>query len=705
MADLTKQVKKMALDEEKNIQDKDIFLSPQFHKTLQGFVDAILIKRIKKKASLTIDYNEQPNTPIACTTGTNIYLNSGNRVSNTYTSQTNRFLALLGILFHECAHILYLDFDAEKRIKDDLTDNGNYYGTFDSSDTDTVEEIIEAMQNPTYRPIFVSLYHQLSNTFSDAHDEGKACSEFHGLVERGITLSAEALRSLSDSVETMTKDYAEAPTPEAAVEVMLSLILSFARYGEVVIEDDVKAENNEFIQKLNSLAPDIMRGSTTDSIEEKYTAINACITVLWSYIRDMLSDEQPNNGSDSNSKGNQDRNDNGSQGDQSDSTSDASDTGTGTGSQGSSGNSGGKSDKEKVESVLNAISKAAKKSVPDASQSPTGLSTAKPVPNAQADTKAMSKEEAEKIMNGIISQIKKEEADKRAEDKLEQAMEQDINVIVNAVNMTSPHKGKPVNTHRILTVTQQDIDLYNRQMQDLKVISKSLQRKMLSILKELREGDVIRHRTFGSKLEARDAYRIDSKYFSKKKLPQDVPDMAISVLIDQSASMGGERIAAAQKAAMLLYDFAKGLGIPVMVSGHCAYDGGFHFFRYAEFDSVNDKDRYRLSQISAKSAGNRDGMAMCIALDMLSKRPEEIKLCIVISDGQPADWDYGGEEAKKDMQEIIKQYKHKGIQTFATAIGDDRNRIREIYKDGYLDITDLNTFPKALVKIVKKRIV
>ena len=85
--------------------------------------------------------------------------------------------------------------------------------------------------------------------------------------------------------------------------------------------------------------------------------------------------------------------------------------------------------------------------------------------------------------------------------------------------------------------------------------------------------------------------------------------------------------------------------------------------------------------------------------------PEEVKLMFIISDGQPNADNYGGNSAKEDIRSIVSKYKKKGIQTFAAAIGDDRERIREIYGSGYLDITDLSQLPKTLVNMVKKRLI
>ena len=111
-------------------------------------------------------------------------------------------------------------------------------------------------------------------------------------------------------------------------------------------------------------------------------------------------------------------------------------------------------------------------------------------------------------------------------------------------------------------------------MKELGPISKKLQNKMKFILDDMKQGCKLTRRQFGRKIESRDTFRIDSKFFSNTKLPQDLPDMAIMVLIDESGSMSGSRIEAARKAAYLLYDFASGLNIPLTVpeDARCSTD-------------------------------------------------------------------------------------------------------------------------------------
>jgi nitric oxide reductase activation protein len=107
--------------------------------------------------------------------------------------------------------------------------------------------------------------------------------------------------------------------------------------------------------------------------------------------------------------------------------------------------------------------------------------------------------------------------------------------------------------------------------------------------------------------------------------------------------------------------------------------------------------------ISARS-NNRDGAALRFVADRLSKRPEDVKILIFISDGQPWDSGYYGTAAEEDLRGVKHEYSRKGILFIAAAIGDDKENIERIYGDGFLDIADLNKLPAALTNVIKRHI-
>lgn len=358
-----------------------------------------------------------------------------------------------------------------------------------------------------------------------------------------------------------------------------------------------------------------------------------------------------------------------------------------------------------LEAVQNRVK--ARKAPRDASEA------GRPENASQGDSGASAKEQEELAakkardpsttcpqMAAVIQAVAKAEA----EVQLAQINAQDLGSQVNAVNRTSPHEGIPLHFERVLKVTDQDRHTYDAIMAPLLSTSKRLQKKLLDALRDIKEGYVTKRRHTGKIFCANDSYRPDQRYFANKKLPEDFPDMAITILVDHSGSMNGERIKAAQKASMLLYDFAVGLGIPVSVAGHYASGKGVYYRMYTEFDKFSKDDRYRLSQMGTAGC-NRDGLALNVAVGLLLNRPEEIKLLIIISDGQPNHDDYGGEAAAKDIQEIVKDARKRGVEIMAAAIGSDRGTVGQIYTDGFLDIADLNELPKTMVNIVKNRII
>lgn len=91
-------------------------------------------------------------------------------------------------------------------------------------------------------------------------------------------------------------------------------------------------------------------------------------------------------------------------------------------------------------------------------------------------------------------------------------------------------------------------------------------------------------------------------------------------------------------------------GNPQCIYGHTE-DYDVELYPYAEFDSLDNKDQYRLMDMSSRS-GNRDGAAIRFVAERLLQRPEADKLLFIISDGQPAAEGYFGTEAEADIRGI-----------------------------------------------------
>lgn len=328
----------------------------------------------------------------------------------------------------------------------------------------------------------------------------------------------------------------------------------------------------------------------------------------------------------------------------------------------------------------------------------------------KAESESNDEVSAEAVFSEMSAQIAKQAAEDGMEQAVETALKNEYTNDLNLASQTSPHRGRPIFVRRTHEPTASDISKYERVLKVVKPYSIQAQRRIVPLLEELRSGSVERHRPFGRTVESKDGYRPDGKFFSKIKLPQDLPDMAIAILVDQSGSMHGARLDQAQKAAVLLDDFATSIGIPTLVVGHNTHNAskdrveGTALYLHALFERASNKDKARLVMMKADGS-NRDGMALNAVSETLAKRPEEYKILIIISDGLPNSQDYGGELAEQDIRNIVAAAKRKGVQTFAAAIGSSKENIRRIYGEGFLDITDLSTLPRNLLKIISKRII
>lgn len=178
--------------------------------------------------------------------------------------------------------------------------------------------------------------------------------------------------------------------------------------------------------------------------------------------------------------------------------------------------------------------------------------------------------------------------------------------------------------------------------------------------------------------------------------------MSVAILVDESGSMCGDRIANAQAMALIVYDFCSQLNIPVTIYGHNYGYDGVDLYSFAEFDSIDSNDKYRLMNMNAYNC-NRDGCAVRYVAEKLCKRFETMRMFIVVSDGQPSADSYCGTAAEQDLQSIRKEYERKGITFYAAAIGDDKECIRRCYGEkAFLDLTDLKKFPMTIAKLIAR---
>ena len=210
--------------------------------------------------------------------------------------------------------------------------------------------------------------------------------------------------------------------------------------------------------------------------------------------------------------------------------------------------------------------------------------------------------------------------------------------------------------------------------------------------------DICRRQWIGKGLDKNNLYNRQKKVFYKKSIPAE-SNLAVSILIDESGSMSGRKIVEAVRMAVIIEDFCRNFNIPLSIAGH-NWSRCVEYDVYKDFDEIDGKDKYRLMQIDSKSC-NRDGAALQFCGEHLLKRPEDKKLLILISDGQPNADEYRGVKAKEDLKAIKRNLRKRGVELFAAAIDDDKEYIKAIYGDGFLDMSDLSKLPKTMVRLIE----
>ena len=311
-----------------------------------------------------------------------------------------------------------------------------------------------------------------------------------------------------------------------------------------------------------------------------------------------------------------------------------------------------------------------------------------------------SDEELEAIR--AIRKIQKNIASDRVEEKIEREIDEELNEIVPK-NLPDIHENVSYYVNRP-DIQPSDKNCYDVIATRYKDVVQSLVKVVKRIIKKKNLTGERRGIYCGKSLDTSNLYRPDLKIFKDRKQPKKEISLALSVLIDESGSMSGQRCRSARNASIVLAEMCEQLNVPYEVFGHTALSGRVYLNNYKNFDSLKKDDKYRLAQVDA-SFSNRDGAAILYVTERLKQRKEQNKLFIIISDGEPADIGYYGDEAKSDLKYIHSQLISSGVDLIAAAIGSDKEVIHQIYGQSFLDVTNLETMPEIFARIFKKKIV
>lgn len=299
-----------------------------------------------------------------------------------------------------------------------------------------------------------------------------------------------------------------------------------------------------------------------------------------------------------------------------------------------------------------------------------------------------------------IGRLSMQVAERKVLDALDRELSDELNRERKSISFGDLHEQTPLTIERP-PIRPEWISAYQAQATPLLPISQAIGKRLIQLLRDRQAGGKITGLPMGKQLDQNAFYRMDGGIFCNKKLPTEPQSLAVALLLDCSGSMSGERLQAAQNTAIILQDFCFTLRIPILIYGHRTTDSSVALSALTEFDTPDDRDRYRLMAMYAGGC-NRDGMALRYIRERLSRRPEDRKLLMLVSDGAPNDGSYFGKTAETDLQTFCKECRTKKIHLISAAIGEDKPEIERIYGSGFLDISNLEQLPQKLLRHVVK---
>lgn len=214
---------------------------------------------------------------------------------------------------------------------------------------------------------------------------------------------------------------------------------------------------------------------------------------------------------------------------------------------------------------------------------------------------------------------------------------------------------------------------------------------------------------YGSGITSKRFGDLKKRYWFRKVQGEDVPDMAVLLLIDGSGSMYGARRKAAMHSAVILHEVLKKQNITHAIVEHRARfeDPEIDVNILCDFNGRNE-EKYNLMQVDA-NGDNRDGLALFWAERYLAHRTQnEYRLIIVLSDGAPAHEadDYYPPVSTKDTANAVKKIIRRGTDIIGISLDDPNeydcyDQLSQIYPN-LVACNDLTRLTGQLLGIIAK---
>lgn len=676
---------------------KEFFQSPEFISYAKKLVSFMLKDR--PLLSITLLHDERPGSVTAYTNGTEITANTGNDLVRHGANLEQQFQSAMGLLFHEASHMLFMDFDFTANALSSI-ERGDLFGDFSTNNEPVFVRALSELQSYSQsasRIGILTLYKELWNILNDGHDELALKVRYPGFVADCIDsmdqIQHRISPSLSDSIKAGASD----------LSLLLQCMLDYCLFGCYKLGEESE-DTDRIMGIMKDIEPLMESTLHQHNTHHRWNCLNQIVLRLTPFLKSFTQDNKSGQTGSADSSASPCGSSGGSS-----SSSDSADADGSTPSQVTPGEtvnslpttasqlegrtaSPPELDSEMLESMLSQLLQNHGVSPSPENGHGTGMH-----PGDQAFSFGLGDiSDLQTLLRDVSQQL--------ATESVQMEMNQELLELIRNSNTPLIHRPTTLDVHRDFTPDQAG---YERRYERIRACLKSMIAKTQLLVDEMNDDSVENHRRFGPMIVAQESYRPDSRYFAKRKIPADIPDMSICILMDCSNSMKGKKLDYSIEAVIMLERYANALGIPIMIASHnVTVKKRCNLNIYTDFASaMPDKDRFSLANIRV-AGRNRDGLPISVCCDLLSRRQEDIRILLVLSDGAPNDGKgYRGEAAREDIRTIIKTYRRKGLVILGAAIDKDRDVIESIYGDHFLSIDDLSTLPKTLIRIIKQKLI
>lgn len=669
----------------------------------------------------------------ACTNGDSMIIGVNSSLVKYFPNRELRHYAIQGLRVHETAHVLFTDFKTIDMWQGALS-NGNWWPVVpDHAQDPDGAELTQVLSKKEFSKSFAAIAGRLQNAIEDGFIEREIKEMYKGLATTELCTTNDAQLSMASTFGEFLK------AGRSAYSAMFQQVLMYAKY-DITMVDDMPEQYSDIFDACMEVVDDV---KCERDVKKRLCGVNELCCILYPLFKEMLTKNSEKQNQQSSGSGNGKPGNSGfglpqnSHGQQNGSNGQSDPNQNGNGSQNGSGNAQNNSSngngngnsfgsmtaeqlsealKEAVKQIKQAAKNVGVNNLPDrhnnsiTSQAGKNEDAKKRERSKQGSDNANGKSNGDSIANAPgansgKSDLSAAKCDIEAierERKRNVATAQANNEANDKLRQEGKEVGREIGTNiyvrRAAEVPQSNIETYNRLSAGLLSITKNLERRLKTTIRDEENDDTVAGLPMGSRVEARLAYHQDGKIFSRKNFPRDNPRLAVGYLCDESGSMSKTAISASVRTAIILQDLCERMELPCYICGFTTEDlKGVDIITYVDMN-VDGKDKYRTTGMASRG-GTPTVPAMKYMGKKLLKDSTEKKILIVSTDG------CSGQGYGETVRDVIKKLQHDGVMVIGAGIGDSKPRIQEEFGSNFLDISNLDAMPKILCNIVKKNLV